>query len=79
MNAAMQTIRVNGLGKRKTRAKKPVMPTREQVALWADHLWQQHGCPPTREWDYWLQAECQLRSVCLPRKAVTAAQLMILK
>lgn len=61
------------------RGKTAVNPTRDQIDRMARQLWEQNGRPSARDWDYWLQAECELRSARLPSKALKAANLMILK
>lgn len=39
-----------------------VMPTHEEIAVRAYHLWEKTGKPQSRELECWLQAEAELRS-----------------
>ncbi|HZI30961.1 MAG TPA: DUF2934 domain-containing protein [Candidatus Binatia bacterium] len=63
----------------KARGKNGVARTREEIEALASQLWENNGRQPARAWDYWLQAECQLRSAHLSSQAARAAKLMILK
>ena len=56
-----------------------VTPIQPQIIALANLLWEHNGCQPARDWDYWLQAECVLRSARLSANAVKTARLMILK
>lgn len=54
-------------------------PTVAQITARAHQLWEQDGCQPSRDWDYWLQAESELLADFLPAKEAKMATLMILK
>jgi hypothetical protein len=36
------------------------LPTNQEISLRAHHLWEQRGCPPGCDKDFWFEAERQL-------------------